>query len=45
MKYEKPEIALAASAVEAVKNQSKDDSVNLDMTLVGHTLSAYQSDE
>ena len=44
MNYEKPNVALVASAVEAVKGQNKTDSPVLDGHF-GDTMGAYESDE
>jgi hypothetical protein len=44
MNYEKPNVALVASAVEAVKSQNKNDTPIVD-ALGFDTPSAYQADE
>ena len=44
MNYEKPNVALVASAVEAVKGEGKDDSPLQDAVHTV-TMSAYQADE
>ncbi len=46
MKYEKPNIAMIASAVEAVKGTGKGDDIQVDSPLFQHvTEAAYQADE
>jgi hypothetical protein len=44
MNYEKPNVALVASAIEAIKNDGKEDPVQPDNALVS-TIGAYQADE
>jgi hypothetical protein len=45
MKYQKPEIRVVVSALDAVQEIGKEISMNPDYTEVWKTTSAYQADE
>jgi hypothetical protein len=45
MKYDKPEVKVLGSAINAVQNQQKEDPINVDSSHLVQTTAAYQADE